>query len=339
MLFHVIVRWSPMRCTVLSLSFAIIVFAAVSRAADSCFRTDNYTVTRGSPFILTWEGDGSEHDLSLFTEGDESVGFIARNLTQTSLLWTPPLNISDGPYKFGLFIIRRASICYSPIFTVQGGADVPPLELSGPLAVSAVTINQFRTTVTATVARFTPQDTASMASVSQAPSSALSRPPEDDAGKKALQIGIPVTAVMLFLVLVVLGVLLWRSRRQRQQSRMLEAKLLSTDGDDAASIPSHRTEPPPEDPMPELETRGNAAEMEGRAQLYAIEMGNESEIKAEMDSISCQTPVELPGDVPKEWLAGVRRRDSYVSALSGEGTLQSLDPSTISPLSTVKHRS
>lgn len=122
---------------------------------------------------------------------------------------------------------------------------------------------------------------------------------------------------------------------------MLEAKLLSTDGDDAASTstPSHRTEPPPEGPMPELETRGNAAEMEDRAQLYALEMGNKSEIKAELDSASCQTPVELPGDVPKEWLADVHRRASFVSALSGEGTLQSLDPSTISPLSAVKHRS
>lgn len=50
-----------------------------SAALSSCFRTDNYTAVRGTPFTLTWSVDGNDfvYDISIATEDKQGLGYIA----------------------------------------------------------------------------------------------------------------------------------------------------------------------------------------------------------------------------------------------------------------------
>lgn len=285
--------------------------AAVSHAMNSCFSTDDYSAMRGEPFTITWPNDTSTTtwDLSLTTFDQVFVGYIGRessgdinphprsnrllagNITQTSLIWTPPLYIGNGPFKLELWNWNRQSTCYSQNFSVFGSSTAQVTELPGPLATSAVTINGQVTTVTATVASFTPSSQ-TITSLAPSASAAASKTPASRTPK--LQIGVGVAFGVLALIIALLLGLLWNSRRKAKARRdSVPEKLHNNDSMLKLNRLSH-TEP-------------EAAELGGRErlELSTAEMTNEigpGRTRVELDAgVKENEPVEMPGDVPVGW--------------------------------------
>lgn len=66
-----------------SLWSGFVAFVAVTEALNSCFNTDDYTVTRGQPYVLTWPADPGYYDIALVTDQDQFVGYIASEFNRT----------------------------------------------------------------------------------------------------------------------------------------------------------------------------------------------------------------------------------------------------------------
>lgn len=302
----------------------ITILAPVSHALNSCFKTDNYNATRGQPFVITWPDDNSIYDLSLDSTEGEFVGYIARNVTDTSLIWTPPLNITDGPYYLALKNLDRQSTCQSQNFTVRGSADSTVTELSGPLAVTVVTINSLLSTVTATVAYFTPTievNALTTASATTTSTPIASAAPSATATSKSsskgngLTIGISVGFGALVLIVLVLGALLWRARRKK--------KVQPEAPNETYSDTKHglRTESPSEelDSQQRMELSGQERnEIDSRVKPQGFKFGtnytelDNEERRTELDA-GQTIPIEMPAEVPVSWNKEKSRPSSIIS--------------------------
>lgn len=198
---------------------------------------------------------------------------------------------------------------------------------------TAVTINGVRTTVTGTVASFTPtaQPVLTTGPIAEAAptSPGASKSATSSGSDKTLTIGISVAMSGLVVIIIVLGALLWRSRRKRNAkiekdrkeedaiNETLKRKMMTS------SPRSSRDSSQPElDGQKRSEIEGRErTELDSRKLPPGYKSGttyaelHEDERRIELDGRQ-QTPVEMPGDGPEAWHERKVRPSSIVETPS-----------------------
>lgn len=319
------------------------IFTIATQAANSCFQNDPpYKVVRGTPFVLTWKIDipGSDFDISLATTDHTSLGYISStwslssyiaptmflfllrthllihqtgNVTASSLVWTPPLNISSGPFTLALFLLDRQSICFSPNFTISGSENVQYAAPSASLVTTVVTNNMVPATVTATVGSWTPNvaalATTAATSTKAATATAVTMVPSDDApnsnSKMFWKIGLAIGMGVLVVLVIVLGVFLWKAKQKKQSEELaqehgddVKLKFENTSNRSSAHSPLTELQVLPqrsELPVTEQIQLDSCAKPEGwRPDAQYMELNGQE--RYEVDGMGIIA--ELPGDEP-----------------------------------------
>lgn len=341
---------------------------AAGQADERCFINNDWRdglIVPGQPNVLIWEAGGPNRDVLLNSDADSQaqfVGAIARNVSQGSVFWIPPVDIAKGNAT-GLFAIQLWDLengmgCQSPAFEFAEVADDAPDENTagpfGPFVTTAISIiNTGYVTVTATAATFTsggpifeqavtgsitatdgdtttgtsmPVPTTSAASSSAAPDES-----DQSSGPNTVAIAVGTVGGVLVLALVVLSFLLWRVRRKRAGEK---AKLESlADPKDISPMST------PESQVTEV-SRAQPGPVEELDDTARHEMMGDSSAPQELDSQNVE-PVELPADdLPPSYPGHC---DSEVSPTSGSSLLRrslSFDKGTftVSPLSDRRDR-
>ncbi|MCJ1422061.1 hypothetical protein MMC32_008430 [Xylographa parallela] len=106
---------------------------------------DNYNgITIGSPFELTWSGDGTPVNITLVDGSPANVipvAAVAINAPSPSFLWTPSVSIPIGEYA--LAIIQSGSTNYAGpffIYAANSQTSQPPIATtSSPFSTSVAT--------------------------------------------------------------------------------------------------------------------------------------------------------------------------------------------------------
>jgi hypothetical protein len=350
-----------MRRTILA-AFTTILALAAGAASERCFLTTDWTedvLIPGQPNVLIWTDGSSNRDVLLDTlDGSEVafVGAIARNVSQGSVFWVPPINITGGvanqTFEIQLWDMTTGFGCSSPAFRFaevdvtedESTTDVP----FGPFVTTAISIsNTGYVTVTATVATFqsdTPifeqavtgsitatdgegPTSTSMSVPESASTTASDADDEGDSGPNVLAIVIGTIGGVLVVALIVLSVLLWRVRRKRATEK---ARLESLEEPKEISPLST-----PDSQMSEMAIRQGTAVTEVSGDTARHEMVGDSTAPQELPTHSMD-PVELPADeIPPPSYPG---HESMVSSpTTGDSRRSSLSfdkgTFTVSPVS------
>ncbi|KAK7998992.1 hypothetical protein PG991_014667 [Apiospora marii] len=273
------------------------------------------------------------------------VGPIARNITESSVVWQPPDHIRDDHpirlYAVQLWDLARGTVCNSPSFNFKARpSDEPPESLPpGPIVTTSVSLENGAANVVATVAPpFTsgggPFDPTSTSAPSPTSTATGSPEPTDESAERSRLAGIIAGTVCgtIFVVLLLVGGLLWWRARQKKRAKARGAALPTKDTTDEAPPTAHdSTAELGEGGAPGMATR---TELQGDQQARAeMEGGAAAEKRLYEMPAASSAPVELPAEMPAELLArhaDAFPRHSMVSALT-DSRRASLDRSQVSP--------
>ncbi|KAK8120240.1 hypothetical protein PG999_004360 [Apiospora kogelbergensis] len=297
----------------------------------------------GLPMVLAWANfHSSFYDILLNRDVKTRaslVGSIARNVTQSSIVWLPPEDISEGNpnrlFAVQLWGLARGTVCNSPSFNFKPRSPDTPSESlpPGPLVTTATSWDNEAFRIIATIAP--PFATGVEPSYSSAllPTSTTTSGPEptEEPAKQKNTATIVVGAVIgtLVVALLIVSGLLWRAKRKRAKERGIPLP----DGDNEPQPITHDPMAELGDEIPKAEV---AAEMQGdQEMLYEMTALTDKPV---YEMLTTLAPIELPAELPTEVLArhaGVARCLSMVSdmttdsrSLLGRGQVS---PATIDP--------
>lgn len=264
---------------------------------------------------------------------------------------------------YGLWYSERQSTCYSPGFLVspkEEGVTLAVMNcvapkigfteltqsqpvITTPVITTKIVLNAETNVVQATAAIFVPLGTSSpFSGLSTTTAATLptdvvhNTPVAEKLHQSEIKIGLGVAFGTLLLILLVLGVLLWRAKRNKKGTEEPADKLLGHEDRDSvhtrasvAGLGDGRGV--------ELESRQAPVELASRT--FFAELGtNKKGVELEGSSrlpVSIETePVELPAEVP-EWPHVLRQKNSFVSfssSLDNDANLQAHDAAVVSPL-------
>lgn len=348
--------------TMLAAFTTFLALAAGAAASERCFLTTDWSedvLIPGQPNVLIWTDAASNRDVLLDTLDGSDVAFvgaIARNVSQGSVFWVPPINITGGvanqTYEIQLWDMITGFGCSSPAFRFAE-VDVTENEPTtavpfGPFVTTAISIsNTGYVTVTATVATFqsdgpifeqqvtgsiTATDgdgplSTSTSDPDSASTTASDSDEDSDSGPNVLAIVIGTIGGVLVVALIVLSVLLWRVKRKRATEK---ARLDSPEEPKEISPLST-----PDSQMSEMVIRQGTAVTEVSGDTARHEMLGDSTAPQELPTHNMD-PVELPADeIPPPSYPG---HESMVSSpTTGDSRRSSLSfdkgTFTVSPVS------
>ncbi|KAL8829411.1 MAG: hypothetical protein Q9191_002028 [Dirinaria sp. TL-2023a] len=119
---------------------------------SAAFTNSEFTgITAGSPFSISWSGDGTPVTIQLLngpSNALQPIFTIAANTTESPYSWTPSTSLAAGLYA--LSITQSGTINYSPQFQIAGAAG--PTSFSGSLVKSSSTVASLASSVATTSA-------------------------------------------------------------------------------------------------------------------------------------------------------------------------------------------
>ncbi|KAK6857721.1 hypothetical protein PG995_005420 [Apiospora arundinis] len=301
----------PIRWLILALATPLL-------AAD-CFLTADWDhMVPGRPMVLAWANfHGSFYDILLNRDVKTRaslVGSIARNVTQSSIVWLPPEDISEGNpnrlFAVQLWDLARGTVCNSPSFNFKPRSPDTPSE------------SDYRHNSAPFATGVEPSYSSAL------PTSTTTSGPEptEEPAKQTNTATIVAGAVIgtLLVALLVVSGLLWRAKRKRAK----ECGIPLPDDDNEPQPITHDSMADLGDEIPKAAA---AAEMQGdQEMLYEMTALTDKPLYEMPTTLA---PIELPAELPTEVLArhaGAARCRSMVSDMTTDSR-SLLDRGQVSP--------